>query len=218
MQVVLLVAVPSVSQKSSEMATPTMGVTASRTAVIPSQAVSSLPASSSTTSVLPTMNATKVAATQMPTSRTKLPPAGFLLVSESTQIRVIDPDSSSPVFSAITGLGRVVDVDYDAVSGKVFWVDSVQKVLAKQSLNASVRSASAKVIATNLTAPYGIAVDWIGSLVFFTEQSQDFIGVVSMDGAYAMPVLLLESVDNPGPIAVDPERGSPLTYQNQMVL
>ena len=132
--------------------------------------------------------------------------SGFLLVAETNQILMMDPRNSSGAVPVMSGLDRVLDVDCATSNGSVFvfWVDSVQQVIAKKLLDPL---AVAEVIATNVSRPYGIAVDWIGGLVFFTEQAQDFIGVVSMDGDYSLPVLLLDAQDNPGPIAVDPERG-----------
>jgi sugar lactone lactonase YvrE len=135
------------------------------------------------------------------------PNEGYLLIAEASQIAMMDPFKFSSPVPVVRGLHRVINVDCALSNGSIiaFWVDSVQQVIAKKQLLVDVQAT--EVIAANVTKPYGIAVDWMGSMIFFTEQSQDFIGVVSMNGDYILPVVYLGVQDDPGPIAVDPERG-----------
>ena len=187
------------------------------TAVISNSTPTSVATSAATsTRIFPTVSSTTVStirsssggtpSAMTPVASTPSPPVGFLVVSETSVIELLDTKTFKPVYRTIEGLQRVVNVDCDMSTQQLFWVDSLQHWVAKQSLNSSSMNGTRKVIAKSVSVPYGIAVDWIGKQIFFTDQALDFIGVVSMDGLYAMAIPML-SVASPTSIALDPEKG-----------
>ena len=52
--------------------------------------------------------------------------------------------------------------------------------------------------------PDGIAVDWIGENVYFTESRGSRIDVVNLDGQYRH--IVVDKLGSPRGLAVDPER------------
>ena len=66
-----------------------------------------------------------------------------------------------------------------------------------------------QILGESLNDPRGVAIDWRGNNVYFTDQrlQNGRLGVVSCDGSYQRIFTLLDHVQDTGPIAVDSLRG-----------
>ena len=57
-----------------------------------------------------------------------------------------------------------------------------------------------------LVSPEGIAVDWVGRNIYFTDSELDVVAVARVDGSY-MKTLFRDNLVNPRAIVADPRRG-----------
>lgn len=70
------------------------------------------------------------------------------------------------------------------------------------------------VISTGLVQPDGLACDWIGKKIYWTDSEANHIAVSELDGR-ARTVLVWDQVDRPRAIAVDPIRRYHKFVRNQ---
>lgn len=76
-------------------------------------------------------------------------------------------------------LKRPVAVDYDPVEGKIYWTDVNLKRVARAFPNGS----SFEVIAhIGVDTPGGLAVDYVGKKVFWTDEGTNQIEVSRLNG------------------------------------
>ena len=69
-----------------------------------------------------------------------------------------------------TNISRPVAVDYDPVEGKIYWSDVTLKLVARAFPNGS----SVDVIAyNNVITPAGLAVDYIGRNIYWTDEGNN---------------------------------------------
>ena len=62
------------------------------------------------------------------------------------------------------------------------------------------------LVSTEVNHPDGIAVDWIGRNLYWTDTGTDRIEVARLNGT-SRKVLISEGLDEPRAITLDPERG-----------
>lgn len=60
------------------------------------------------------------------------------------------------------------------------------------------------VVKTGLHAPEGIAVDWIGRMLYWTDAGTDHIEACHLNGS-TRRVILSDNLDEPRAIVVDPD-------------
>lgn len=62
------------------------------------------------------------------------------------------------------------------------------------------------MIGNQVESPVGLAVDWIGRKIYWTDQDTDFIEVANLNGSMRT-ILIYTSLDKPRDIIVDPLDG-----------
>lgn len=67
-------------------------------------------------------------------------------------------------------------------------------------------SRTADVISTNLTAPYGLAVDWLADNIYWTDYGLRTLQVARLDGSCRKTVVGTD-LNEPRSVAVFPQRG-----------
>ena len=95
-----------------------------------------------------------------------------------------------------------VAIDYDPIDGKVYWTDQVRGVF-NVFLNGSGMQ---DVITSEIDHPDGLAVDWIGRNLYWTDTGTDRIEVAKLDGT-SRKVLISRDLDEPRDITLDPLHG-----------
>ncbi|XP_065212523.1 low-density lipoprotein receptor-related protein 2 isoform X2 [Planococcus citri] len=112
---------------------------------------------------------------------------------------------------------RIEAIDYDPSNEMVFWADSYEKSI-KRSYMVNGADGKAKIgYAQDLnikgnSKPTGIAVDWIGGNLYWTEVDRGVskpkgrVVVSTLDGRYKRS-LITTNLDLPSSIAVDPQLG-----------
>ena len=94
-------------------------------------------------------------------------------------------------------------VDYDPVEGKIYWTDVTLKLLARAFPNGS----SVEVIAhTDVVTPDGLAVDYTGRILYWTDTGTSKLEVARLDGSFRKS-LITTGIEKPRAITLDtPER------------
>ena len=98
-----------------------------------------------------------------------------------------------------TNISRPVAVDYDPLEGKVYWTDVTLKLVASSFPNGS----AVEVIAdNNLYIPGGLAVNYVGRNIYWTDEGTNRIEVAKLDGS-SRRGLITSSVEKPRAILLD---------------
>lgn len=104
----------------------------------------------------------------------------------------------------ISSLPNAVALDIDLSEGRIYWTDivhdNIQRALLGESNNRSLET----VIQFNLESPEGIAIDWVGKKLYWTDRLPGKIEVAELDGKNRA-VLISEDVYQPRAIVVDPK-------------
>ena len=135
--------------------------------------------------------------------------SSLLLVAARESIIKISLDTEDYT-DRVVPLNSVVNsiaIDYDPVANRVYWTD------LEDDARQSIRSAGlvyphreADVISEDVDHPDGIAVDWVGRNLFWTDSGTDRIEVARLDGSNRK-VLISEDLDEPRSIVLDLRHG-----------
>ena len=95
-----------------------------------------------------------------------------------------------------------VAIDYDPVEEKVYWTDQIRGIFSV-FLNGSDMQ---DVVTSQVDHPDGLAIDWIGRNIYWTDTGLDRIEVARLDGT-SRKVLISRDLDEPRDITLDPLHG-----------
>ena len=70
------------------------------------------------------------------------------------------------------------------------------------------------VVTEEIIRPYGIAVDWIYDLLYWTDSRYDHIQVSRLNGTGRRTIIKDDGLDEPRAIVVDPIRGQVIIIQH----
>jgi hypothetical protein len=62
------------------------------------------------------------------------------------------------------------------------------------------------IISTNLTTPYGLAVDWIADNIYWTDADSKVLEVARLDGS-SRKIIIQDGLDEPRALAIFPRKG-----------
>jgi len=135
--------------------------------------------------------------------------SAILLVAARDSIIKVSLDTPDYTDRVVT-LNSVVNsiaIDYDPVDGRVYWTD------LEDNQKQSIRSASLglphdenDVVTRDVDHPDGVAVDWMGRNLFWTDSGTDRIEVSKLDGN-SRRVIISEDLDEPRSIVLDLQNG-----------
>lgn len=132
----------------------------------------------------------------------------FLIFARSWEIRGISLDSSfvHDVITPVLGLSSAVGTDFDARAQYIYFSDiKINKIGRVNNEEAVIEW----LHSTNLENPDGLAVDWLGDNLYWTDarvNSPSEIGVSKLDGSFRR-TLYNKDLGKPRAIVVDPNRG-----------
>ena len=129
-----------------------------------------------------------------------------MATANSIHLLSIVDDSGTDLVTPLSGLSRAVALDYGAELDRVFWTDINDNGISQASVSLSRIENSTTLLFRGLVVPDGLAWDWIGQNVFYTDTGLDRIGVVAAFGLYHVPVIA-DGLDQPRAIALDPLAG-----------
>ena len=109
------------------------------------------------------------------------------------------PETPCHPLAISTNISRPVAVDYDPLEGKVYWTDVTLQLVASSFPNGS----AVEVIAdNNLDIPGGLAVDYVGRNIYWTDEGTNRIEVAKLDGS-SRRGLITSSVEKPRAILLN---------------
>ena len=143
-----------------------------------------------------------------------LPPGvPYLLYANRRDVRLVD--AGSPRLNAtlvVAALEDAAAVDFCYAENSVFWTDVSLEAIKRTWL--PPRNGSSKgqvqrvedVVTTGLAAPDGLACDWLGKKLYWTDSETNRIECANLDGSYRK-VLFWRDLDQPRAISLDPLHG-----------
>ena len=129
----------------------------------------------------------------------------LLLFANRKDVRIFE--SSVGMNNATVIIGNLEDaaaVDFYYRDSSIFWTDVRLEAIKRTRLNETNHITD--VITTGLVSPDGLAVDWIGRKIYWTDSETNRIEVANFDGTYRK-VLFWQDLDQPRAISLDPLNG-----------
>ncbi|XP_067405392.1 low-density lipoprotein receptor-related protein 2 isoform X6 [Emydura macquarii macquarii] len=125
----------------------------------------------------------------------------LLLVASRNQI-VVDNITSQAhnIYSLVRDGRNIVAIDFDSVTGRIYWSDTTQDKIWSAYQNGTDRKI---VFDSGVTVTESIAVDWVGRNLYWTDFVLETIEVSRMDGSHRT-VLISENITNPRGLVLDP--------------
>ena len=109
----------------------------------------------------------------------------FLLYCNRRSIRTVklDPPEEKVIAKGV-GLNTVVGVTYHIETGRVYWADAGENAIKSTAFNNSNPYKYNLTVntVTSGTSLGGIALDWIGKKIYWTDAGLDTIEVAELDG------------------------------------
>ncbi|XP_060782751.1 low-density lipoprotein receptor-related protein 5 [Neoarius graeffei] len=135
----------------------------------------------------------------------------LLLFANRRDVRLVDAESvraDSAVL--VSDLEDAAAVDFLFSESLVFWTDvseeAIKQTFYNQSSNAvkeAVLGSGQKVVVSGLDSPDGLACDWLGRKLYWTDSETNRIEVANLDGT-SRKVLFWQDLDQPRAIALNP--------------
>lgn len=130
----------------------------------------------------------------------------LLLYANRRDLRLVDAAHEKANATVVVGgLEDAAAVDYVYSLGLIYWSDVSEEAIKRTIFNQSGASAVQTVI-PGLASPDGLACDWLGRKLYWTDSETNRIEVAELDGSLRK-VLFWQELDQPRAIALDPERG-----------
>ncbi|KAG7329468.1 hypothetical protein KOW79_007642 [Hemibagrus wyckioides] len=137
--------------------------------------------------------------------------APLLLFANRRDVRLVDAESVRADSAVLVGdLEDAAAVDFLFSESLVFWTDvseeAIKQTFYNQSSNAvkeAVLGSGQKVVVSGLDSPDGLACDWLGRKLYWTDSETNRIEVANLDGT-SRKVLFWQDLDQPRAIALNP--------------
>ncbi|XP_072468339.1 low-density lipoprotein receptor-related protein 2 isoform X2 [Notamacropus eugenii] len=141
----------------------------------------------------------------------KVAASGNLLLLVASRNQIVADNITSQghnIYSLIRDGEQIVAIDFDSLSGRIFWSDIRQDKIWSAFQNGTDRKV---VFDSGVTVTESIAVDWVGRNLYWTDYVLETIEVSKMDGNHRT-VLISENVTNPRGLVLDPRIDAHLMF------
>ncbi|XP_023965422.1 low-density lipoprotein receptor-related protein 5 isoform X1 [Chrysemys picta bellii] len=130
----------------------------------------------------------------------------LLLFANRRDVRLVDAGGVKPESTiVVSGLEDAAAVDFQYSQGIVYWTDVSEEAIKQTYLNQTGNIVQ-NVIISGLVSPDGLACDWIGKKLYWTDSETNRIEVANLNGT-SRKVLFWQDLDQPRAIALDPAHG-----------
>uniref|UniRef100_A0A8C2PY60 Low density lipoprotein receptor-related protein 6 n=1 Tax=Cyprinus carpio TaxID=7962 RepID=A0A8C2PY60_CYPCA len=136
-------------------------------------------------------------------------PAGLplLLYANRRDLRLVDAARGrGNATVVVSGLEDAAAVDYVYEQGLIYWSDVSEEAIKRTLFNGSAPGGVQNTVVSGLASPDGLACDWMGNKLYWTDSETNRIEVSELDGTHRK-VLFWQDLDQPRAIALDPARG-----------
>ncbi|XP_070532290.1 very low-density lipoprotein receptor-like isoform X1 [Ptychodera flava] len=124
----------------------------------------------------------------------------FAVTKEIHMFSLAGGHEHKPLFSRADNY--IASIDVDSVEGNVYW-----SVLVKGTIERAGKSSEEiRVLLKRVEIVEGLAVDWIGRNLYYTNTGIDMIGVCTLSGLHQSKIID-QDLDEPRGIALDPNSG-----------
>ncbi|KAM4615156.1 low-density lipoprotein receptor-related protein 6 isoform 1-T1 [Polymixia lowei] len=131
----------------------------------------------------------------------------LLLYANRRDLRLVDAAHGKANATVVVGgLEDAAAVDYVYSQGLIYWSDVSEEAIKRTVFNQSGASGVQTVVVSGLASPDGLACDWLGGKLYWTDSETNRIEVAELDGSLRK-VLFWQELDQPRAIALDPGRG-----------
>ncbi|XP_063053042.1 low-density lipoprotein receptor-related protein 5 isoform X2 [Engraulis encrasicolus] len=138
----------------------------------------------------------------------------LLLFANRRDVRLVDAEAVRAESSVVVSdLEDAAAVDFLYSEGLIFWTDVSEEAIKQTFYNQSSNSLKetalgtcTKVVVSGLESPDGLACDWLGRKLYWTDSETNRIEVANLDGT-SRKVLFWQDLDQPRAIALDPAHG-----------
>lgn len=130
----------------------------------------------------------------------------LLLFANRRDIRVVDVAHANKKNSTvlIDSLNDATAIDFFYEEEIIFWTDISLEMIKRGTVRNNVTQID--VITAGLISPDGLACDWLGRKLYWTEAESNRIEVANFNGS-SRKVLFWQDLDLPRAIALDPLHG-----------
>ncbi|XP_055796432.1 low-density lipoprotein receptor-related protein 5-like isoform X1 [Salvelinus fontinalis] len=134
----------------------------------------------------------------------------LLLFANRRDVRLVDVEMGRPESAVVVSdLEDAAAVDFLYSEGLIFWTDVSEEAIKQTYYNqstGSLKEASGTrqtVVVSGLDSPDGLACDWLGRKLYWTDSETNRIEVANLDGT-SRKVLFWLDLDQPRAIALNP--------------
>ncbi|XP_032148954.1 low-density lipoprotein receptor-related protein 2 isoform X4 [Sapajus apella] len=134
-----------------------------------------------------------------------------LLLLVASQNKIVADNITSQVhnmYSLVENGSYIVAIDFDSISGRIFWSDATQGKTWTAFQNGTGRRV---VFDSSIVLTETIAVDWVGRNLYWTDYALETIEVSKIDGSHRT-VLISKNLTNPRGLALDPRMNEHLLF------
>ncbi|XP_020639840.3 low-density lipoprotein receptor-related protein 5 [Pogona vitticeps] len=130
----------------------------------------------------------------------------LLLFANRRDVRLVDAGGVKMESTiVVSGLEDAAAVDFLYSQGVIYWTDVSEEAI-KQTYFNQTGNLVQNVIVSGLVSPDGLACDWIGKKLYWTDSETNRIEVANLNGT-SRKVLFWQDLDQPRAIALDPAHG-----------
>ncbi|XP_074041420.1 LDL receptor related protein 4 isoform X2 [Leptinotarsa decemlineata] len=149
---------------------------------------------------------TGISKSKLSTKQCELIPKTFLLLATRFALSQIslDTDDAWDTTLPIEEIHNVIDVDFHWEKKLIFYTDIGRNVI--QSVSMYNLSEIKTIASINISAPDGLAVDWIANNIYWTNTGNKIIEVARLDGSHRKTIIK-DFLHDPRSIAVFPKKG-----------
>ncbi|KAM5263343.1 low-density lipoprotein receptor-related protein 6 isoform 5-T5 [Ctenodactylus gundi] len=131
--------------------------------------------------------------------------APLLLYANRRDLRLVDATNGKENATIIVGgLEDAAAVDFVFGHGLIYWSDVSEEAIKRTEFNKT--ESVQNVVVSGLLSPDGLACDWLGEKLYWTDSETNRIEVSNLDGSLRK-VLFWQELDQPRAIALDPSSG-----------
>ncbi|ETE69657.1 Low-density lipoprotein receptor-related protein 6, partial [Ophiophagus hannah] len=129
----------------------------------------------------------------------------LLLYANRRDLRLVDAaDVTENATIVVGGLEDAAALDFVFIHGLIYWSDVSEEAIKRTEFNQS--GSVQNIVISGLLSPDGLACDWLGEKLYWTDSETNRIEVSNLDGSLRK-VLFWQELDQPRAIALDPARG-----------